>query len=538
MDEIYIFGHKKPDTDSVTSAITLSNLKNKHGIKAKPYVLGSLNKETEFVLDYFNVKEPPYLNDVKLKIKDIEYHKNYCLLDSCSMHQAYNFMLEKNITGVSITDVNKRFIGLLTIKILGNELINGDYEKMNTSYNNILYSLEGEEVLKFDDEIKGNIYAAAYKSTTILNTVKFNKNSILIVGDRHSVIEYAVNSGVKLLIIVGNHEIKESHLEIARKNHVNIIKTKFDTFHTTRLIGLTNNCGDLVKNRIVEVFSEEDYFDDFMVRSEKLGHNNYPVVSISGECLGLLRITDIINKNRKKVILVDHNETEQSALGLDEAEIVEIIDHHKLGDLTTSKPINFRNMAVGCTNTIIYNMYKESKTEISYEMAGLMMAGILSDTLKLTSPTTTVHDKNAISELAKITKLDPDDFAMEMFRAGTSLKNKKVIDLINEDLKVFNINGKKVAIAQIFTLNIDEILNNKDEYIKTINEVKINKEFDMLLLSVTDIIQNGSYFLYDEESKLYLETAFNIEKVTQGFFIDKFVSRKKQIVPPLMQVIK
>ena len=437
MKEVYIFGHKKPDTDSVTSAIALAHLKNKLGIQSVPKILGKINKETEFVLNYFNIDVPEYLDDVKIQIKDLNYYKGCYVNEKDSISKIYQYMNEKNITGVPIVNKDNKLKGLLTTKMIGHELINGDFTKLKTSYDNILEVLKGEEVLRFDEEIEGTILAAAFRSTTILNTVDFKKDTIMIVGDRHSIIEAAVISKVKLLIIVGNLGIKEEHIELAKKNKVNIIRTGYDTFHTAKLIGLSNYCVNIFTDLRSVSFSEDDYYDEFKEQCIKLGHNNYPVIDRKGKCLGLIRITDINEINKKQVILVDHNESTQSVEGLEESEILEIIDHHKLGSLTTNMPINFRNMTVGSTNTIVYSLYNESNITIPWYIAGIMLSGIISDTLKFTSPTTTEYDKYVADRLADICGIDIDKYADEMFKAGTNLKGKTIEQIVDSDIKIF-----------------------------------------------------------------------------------------------------
>ena len=536
MNTIDVFGHKKPDTDSVTSAIALANLKNSLGIKCRPRILGEINNETKFVLNYFNVEVPEYLEDVKLQIKDLHYHKNCYVYDSDSIHKIYSYMINKNITGVPIVDKDKKFKGIVTSKIIGNELINGDYEKLDTSYNNIVEVLKGEEILKVDEEIKGTIYVASFRSTTLLNVMEFKKDTIMIVGDRHSIIEAAVNNGIKLLIIVGNLEIKDEHIKIAKENNVNIIRTNYDSFHTAKLIGLTNYCKSLLKDVRTISFKDTDYYDDFKASCLKSGHNNYPVIDDDNNCLGLVRITDINEIDKKKVILVDHNESSQSVEGLEEAEILEIIDHHKIGDLTTNMPINFRNMTVGSTNTIIYSMYNESNIPIPENIAGLMLSGILSDTLKFTSPTTTEYDKYVANRLATISNITIDKYASEMFKAGTNLKGKSIEQIIDSDLKVYEHENKTIAISQLITLNSEEILNKQEKYIQKLNEIRNNRGYDLLLLCVTDIIENGSYIFYDEKSQETVEKAFN-NIVNEGYFFDNCLSRKKQLVPLILKVI-
>ena len=537
MDKIYIFGHLKPDTDSITSAISLSYLKNSLGFNTVPCRLGDINNETKYVLDYFDVKEPTLLEDVKLQIKDLNYHKNYTILDTSSIKDAYTYMMKKNITGVACVDDDNKLVGLITVKGIVTDIINGDMNRLYTSYQNILNTLEGEKVLKFDDEIEGSLIAASYRSTTFMSSIKLNSDNILIVGDRHSVIEYAISSNVKMLIVVGDGAIKEEHIKAAKERKINIIRTKFDTFTTTKLIGLANYCKTIITEDRPYSFNEEDYYDEFVVKTNKLKHNNYPVIGKKGKCLGLIRITDINEKKRKKVILVDHNEIEQSIEGLDEAEIVEIVDHHKLGDISTKNPINFRNMAVGSTNTIIYEMYKETNVKIPNDIAGIMLAGILSDTLCLTSPTTTDYDKEAINNLSKLAKVDYKKFALDMFKVGTSLDGKTIEEIVNLDIKDFTSDGNNFAISQIFTLDIDSIFNKKEEFIQYINKLASDRKYKLVLLVVTDIINNGSYLLYNEELDEIISDAFNIRSF-EGYFIDGVVSRKKQIVPKIMNVIR
>lgn len=538
MEKIYIFGHQRPDTDSITSAISLSYLKNKLGMNTVPVRLGEINDETKYVLDYFNVPVPAFLDDVKLQLKDLDYHKGYYLNQNVSIGQAYRYMTEKGITGVPVVDDNKKFVGLVTVKMIFKDLIDGDFGSLDTSYDNIVNTLEGEAVLKFDDEISGSVLAAAYRSTTIINNVRLEKDHILIVGDRHSVIEYAVMSKVKMLIVVGNGEIKPEHLEIAKQNHINIIRTKFDTFHTTKVIGLANYLKNVIPTDRPYTFDEATYYDDFVIKTSKLKHNNYPIIGKNDVCKGLIRITEITDKKRKKVILVDHNEFEQSAEGLEEADIVEVVDHHKIGNISTKNPINFRNMSVGSTNTIVYQMYQENMVEIPKNIAGLMLSGILSDTLALTSPTTTELDKKVVKELAEIVGINYHQYALDMFKAGTSLQGKTIEEIVSTDIKGFASDDLEFAVSQVFTLDIDSVFAHKDEYINYINELAVNREYRLVLLVVTDIIRNGSYLLFTDNAREIVSDAFSIENIEQGSYINGVVSRKKQVVPAIMDVIR
>ena len=537
MDKIYIFGHQNPDTDAVTASITLSYLKNQLGLNTEPRVLGHISKETKFVLNYFNQKEPKYLNDVRLQLKDVEYHKGLYINENESIMSVYNYLTEKSTTGTPVVKEGNKYVGIVTIKDITKELIKGNFETLDAYYDNIVKTLDGEEILKFDDNIKGDILLAAYRSTTFLNNVKLTKDNILIVGDRHSIIENAVNSKIKLLIITGNGEIKEEHLEIAKKNKVNIIRTNKDTFHTSKLIGLSSSIKTIVTLDDSKVFRENDYYNDFINATKRLKHNNYPILNSKNECLGLIRVTEIIKKNNKKVMLVDHQEKEQSIDGIEEANILEIVDHHKIGNINTSMPINFRNMTVGSTNTIIYYMYEENNIEIPKDMAGLMLSGILSDTLCLQSPTTTLMDKEVVKSLSKIAEVDYLKYALEMFSSGTSLEGLTIEEILKSDFKTFPHDDKKFAVGQVFTLDNKRILNSLDSYVKKLEEINEREEYIFSIILITDILNNGSYLLFTKDAKELLQNIFKIEDIKENHYVSDLVSRKKQLIPLILEEI-
>lgn len=537
MKEILIFGHKKPDTDSVTSAIALATLKKAQGINAVPYVLGNINNETKYALNYFNIAEPKYLNDVKLQIKDLNYDKNIYMKYDNSIYKGYTYMTTHEISTLPIIDDENKFIGAVSMKEIVKYLVDSNKITLHTSYDNLLDVLDGTEILRYDDDIKGNIIFASFKSTTFIENVKLDKDTILVLGDRHSIIEYAVLCGVKLIIITGNGQIKPEHIEFAKKNKVNIIKTSFLSYKTTRLLPLTNYI-DTVLNKNIITVNENEYINEFINVANKTKRSNYPILNKNGECLGILRYSNINDKNKKQVILVDHNENEQSVDGLDEADIIEIIDHHKIGANNTSMPINFRNMPVGSTNTIIYKIYKENNIKISDNIAGIMLAGILSDTLLFKSPTTTEDDKKAVKELAKKANVDYVEFATKMFEAGCSLSGRTVEEIIFGDFKNFKIDNKKVGISQLSTTNANEILKNMDTYLETIEEISKINEYDVLAFFVTDIFKDGSYILFSEKSKNILEQSFDIENIEEGHYFPGLISRKKQIIPKIMDAIE
>lgn len=536
MNKTFVIGHKKPDTDSVTAAINLSYLKNELGYNTVPMVLGDVNNETKFVLNYFKVETPKYLNDVKLQIKDLKYNKENFVYENSSVYDSFDYMNTRLISNIPIIDSDKTFLGHVSMKDIAKDMICGDNEFLEASYDNIINTLEGEQLLRFDERIKGNILVASYRSTTFIQNIKIDSETILIVGDRHSIIEYAVNNHAKLIILTGGSKIHDEHVEIAKRNKVNIIKTTLNTFNSAKLISLSKDIKELVHKDDIVCFNENDYVNDFINLANKTKFSNFPVIDKDNKCKGLIKLANIADKNKKSVILVDHNEYEQSVDGLDEAEIVEIVDHHKIGSIGTTAPINFRNMPVGSTNTIIYMLYKENGVKIPKNIAGLMMSGIVSDTLLFASPTTTDIDRKVVEELSKIAEIDYTELAMEMFKAGSMLKGKTEEQIFYTDFKNFDVDGMKIGISQISTVSSNDIRSNSEKYIELINNLAKNNDYYIVALFVTDILTNGSYIYYNETASEELNKCFG-PTLIQGKYLEKIVSRKKQVIPAIMDII-
>lgn len=534
MEKVYIFGHRNPDTDSVTSAITLSYLKNKLGMNTKPAVLSSINRESKFALNYFDVSEPIFLNDVNIKIRDLKYTKNYTVKEDDSIYEAYFRMNRAGISKIPVVNKNKNLLGILSMKDIAKDQFSFNYSYVDATYNNICEVIKGIELTRYDNNITGNLIVASYKSTTFMEEISLDKNSILIVGNRHSILEYAVKSGIKLIVITNNGEIKKEHLEIAKCNNVNIIVTPYSTLETTKVFSLCNNVTTILNTEKVLCVNENDDINEFIKIANKTRYSYYPVLDKKDRCMGIIRLSDVSFSHKKNVILVDHNSYEQSAIGLEDANILEIIDHHNIGTIGTNMPISFRNMPVGSTNTIIYNLYKENRVNIPKNMAGLMLSGILSDTLILRSPTTTEYDKLAVEALSKILKIDYKKYGHDMIKAGSSLDGMTMEQVLYKDYKNYTIGNDKVGLGQVITMDIKEVLNEKDEYITLLNNVANNNNYLFVCLFVTDILENGTYVLYSDRAKEVLESAFGIKDIKQGHFLKGIISRKKQILPVLM----
>ncbi len=537
MKMTYVIGHKKPDTDSVCASISYSYLKNKLGWTTEPRVLGNINKETKFALDYFKVEEPKYLNDVKVQIKNMSYLKDAYINEHTSIAKTFEELQRLGVTGLPLVDENNKLKGYINVKEMAKNIIQGDIYELNTSYQNILEVLNGKEVLKFDDEIKGEIIAAAYKSKTFTEGIELNHNNILIVADRQYIIDYAIDCGVKLIIIVGDRTFPEELIEKAREKQVNVISTPDSTYVTANRMKLCNYIETININPNPVKFTDSDYRDDFITISNKLGHTNYPIVNQDNTCVGMLRLIDQNNYEKYNVILVDHNQPAQSVDGLEEADIMEIIDHHNLGNLGTQIPIQFRSMPVGCTCTLIYQIYKENNIEIPENIAGLMLSAILSDTLLLKSPTTTDMDVEVARKLAAIANLDIQEYGMAMLKAGSSIAGMSISEIVEEDFKTFKLGETSIGIGQVMTLDFEEIAKDMPKYIAHLDEMCVKNNYKLAVLFVTDAVKNGSYLLYSTGSEAVVAEAYKIKEAVEGTYLPDMVSRKKQMYPALAAVI-
>lgn len=536
-NQTFVFGHRNPDTDSVCSAISFSYFKNQRGENTAPRVLGHINKESEFVLKHFGVKEPEYLNNVKVQLRNVHYNKGVMLGEKASLKEVVDYLQDHHCTAVPIVDDKKHLKSLITLKEIATLFIEKSKEYLNTSYDHLLTSLKGREILRFDEELEGNIIAGSYQSQTFIEQAPLDTTDILIVGDRYKVIKHGLESNIKLLIITNNFDLDKELLELAKEKKVNVISSSYDTYNTCNQITLSNYVSTLLVNQNPTVVHELDYLTDFIAEATKQGYTNYPILNKKEECLGLIRITDVGNYDKKDVILVDHNNLAQSVSGIDEANIVEIIDHHNLGAIGTSIPINFRSMPVGCTCTILYNLYKEYNVTIPKEIAGIMLSAILSDTLILKSPTTTELDKVAVEELSKICDENYEEYGYKMLKAGSSVEGMEVEDIIYQDFKTFKVGNETLGIGQVITMDFDSIKENMSAFIDKLNEM-VKGEYSTVALFITDIIKNGSYVLYNDSAKEIVSDSFGIKDLEQGTFIKDMVSRKKQMLPKLMESLE
>ncbi len=538
MKQIYVFGHKNPDTDSVCSAIALSYLKNMQGINTTPKVIGQVNNGTKYVLNYFNTPVPSYLNDVKVQIKDLKYEKGAFINEYESIGNTISFMKNKDLNAIPLVNENKNLTGYVTLKDIVNYLALDDKKILNTSLKNILELLNGKVLCGKLENVLGNTIYITCSNEEFSRKNELDENTILVVGDRYHIIDSAINKRVKLIILTRDRVLPERLLKKAEKNGVTIITCNYPTATICSLLPNTSYIKILCNNKgSLTTVNIHSYYADLISLTRRKTFTNYPVVKDNNECLGVIKVTHMNEYEKKKVILVDHNTYSQSIDGLDEADILEIVDHHNLGDIGTKEPITFLCKPLGCTATIIYEQYVKERIKIPKNIAGLLLSAIISDTLLFSSPTTTEDDINASKQLAKLAKVDIDEYGIKMLKEASSIKGLSVKELIHQDFKSYSINDKDYGVAVITTMDFDEIKKNIDSYISMLNEMS-KTNYKAVLIFITDILKKGSYVIYDENSKNLVKNAFNLEEVYEGIFLPGIMSRKKQILPFVMKVIE
>ncbi|WP_029699332.1 putative manganese-dependent inorganic diphosphatase [Clostridium sp. Ade.TY] len=539
---VYVTGHKNPDSDSICAAISYAELKNKTGnLPAIPVRLGNVSRETQFILDYFNVQAPEFLETVKLKVEDLKIDNISPISPDISLKMAWNIMRDKNIKSIPVGDCNDHLIGVLSISNLTSSYMdiwdNKILSKSETSIDNIIDTLSAK-ALYINENVKvfpGKICVAAMQPNSMKEHV--DEGDIVIVGDRPEIHEEVINEKVSLMILIGSSSLNDELLAKAKEAGITVISTPHDSFTASRLIIQSIPVRYvMVKDDIVS-FSTDDLVEEVKETMLETRYRSYPVVDSEGKVIGTISRYHLISNFKKKVIQVDHNERGQSVPGLEEAEVLEIIDHHRVADIQTSNPIFFRNEPIGSTSSIVAKCYFENGIRPSREVAGLLCGAIISDTLLFRSPTCTEQDKYICNKLAEIAGINLEEFAKEMFKAGTSLQGKTVKQIFNQDFKPFTIGDTKIGVAQVNTMDIEGFMPLKDDMLSYMSKKAEEAGFDMLMLLLTDILTEGSQILVAGKEPEIVEKAFKVELKDSMAFLPGVLSRKKQVIPPLTNSI-
>lgn len=540
---VYVTGHKNPDSDSICAAYGYAEFKNKTGnIPAIPVRLGNVNAETQFILDYFGVKAPRLLETVRLKVEDLDIDTIGPITSNISLKAAWNIMRDNHLKSLPVVGNDGRLVGILSISNLTSSFMdiwdNNILGKSNTSIENILDTLSATSVYINENckTFPGKIAVTAMQPDSLKEIV--DKDDIAIVGDRPDVQEALIDINTSLIIITGAHKLAENLLSKAKEKGVTIISTPHDSFTASRLLIQSIPVSHVMATKDLISFSKDDLVDDIKDVMAETRYHSYPVTDEDGRVIGTVSRYHLIAKHKKKVIQVDHNERGQSVDGLEDAEVLEIIDHHRVADIQTSNPIFFRNEPLGSSSTIVGKSFFERNITPPKEVAGLLCGAIISDTLLFKSPTCTEQDKDICHKLAKIAGISSlEEFAKEMFKAGTSLKGKTVSQIFNQDFKPFNMGESRVGVAQVNTMDIDGFMPLKDEMLSYMKSEADSKGYAVVMLLLTDILKEGSQVLVAGERHDYVEKTFNIELVDSMAFLPGVLSRKKQVIPPLTNVV-
>ena len=541
-DVIYVTGHKNPDSDSICAAYAYAEFKNKIGdTEAVACRLGNVNQETQFILDYFNAEAPKFLNTVKLKVEDLQFDKISPISADISLKTAWTIMRDKNIKTLPVADENEHLLGVLAVANLTSCYMdiwdNRILAKSNTSLDNIVNTLSAK-VAYMNENTKcfpGKIAVTAMEADTI--TEHIEAGDIAIVGDREEAQAALINLNVSLMIVTGGYAPSENIINLAKEHGVTVIVTQHDSFTASRLIVQSIPVGYVMVKENIVSFRADDLVDDIKGIMAETRFRSYPVLDENGRVLGTVSRYHLISNHKKKVIQVDHNERGQSVDGLEDAEILEIIDHHRVADIQTNNPIYFRNEPVGSTSTIVAKCFFESGIRPSRKAAGLLCGAIISDTLLFRSPTCTPQDQYICKKLAEIAGINIEEFAKEMFKAGTSLKGKTVEQIFNTDFKPFTIEGTKVGISQVNTMDIDGFMPLKEEMLNYMDQKAKEAGLEMVMLLLTDILNEGSEILVTGAKPEIVEKAFKVTLKDKGAFLPGVLSRKKQVVPPITNAI-
>ena len=541
-DIIYVTGHKNPDSDSVCAAISYAEFKNKtQDIPTIPVVLGKLSQETQYILDYYNVETPKLLETVKLKIEDLNIDRMNPITPDVSLKTAWAIMSEKNLKSIPVADSKNQLVGMLSTSDITGTYMN-TWEKCilaksNTSLKNIVETLDAK-IININDKIKvfpGNIVVGAMQPNSLTNFI--SEGDIAIVGNRSEAQERLLNLNVSLMIITGGLNPSDKIVALAKEKNICVIVTNHDSFSTARLIVQSLPVGFVMAKENLVSFSTDELVEDVKVKMAETRYSNYPVIDEHNRVIGTIARFHLISSHKKKVIQVDHNERGQSVDGLEDAEILEIIDHHRVADIQTGNPIYFRNEPLGSTSTIVAKRFFENGLTPSREVAGLLCGAIISDTLLFKSPTCTPQDIEICNRLAEIAGVNPETFAKEMFKAGTSLKGKSVEEIFNQDYKKFTFGDLSAGVAQVNTMDIEGFAPYKAEMLAYMDQVARENHMEFTMLLLTDVINATSEVFVAGPRPDYVANAFKVELVDQQASLPGVISRKKQVVPVITEAL-
>ena len=537
--KVYVVGHKNPDTDSICSAIAYATLKQQIAAEDEnnyfPMRAGMLNEETQYVLQRFGVNEPRLLANVHLRVQDVDVNRMPGINSHTSIKDAWAMMKERNVYTLAVTD-EEQLEGVITTGDIATSYMDV-YDShiladAKTQYLNIANTLDGEVISGNPHAyfIKGKVAVAASSPEMMESYIE--KDDLVILGNRYESQLCAVELDASCLVVCQGAQVSKTILKLAKERDIVIITTPHDTFTVSRLINQSIPVRHFMEKDGLTIFNTTDYVENIKDVMAKKRARDFPVIDKEGKFYGLISSRRLMDARKRRVIMVDHNEKTQAVDGIEEAEIMEIIDHHRLGSLETVGPVYFRNQPVGCTATIIYDMYKENGVVPDKTIAGLLCSAIISDTLLFRSPTCTWLDRAAAEELAKISEINMEELAQNMFQAGSNLKGKTAEEICFQDFKDFTVSDIKFGVGQVNSMNEEELQEIKESVLPYLEHVANTRRLDMVFFMLTNIVDEVTELLcYGKGAKEQVLEAFDLPSDTEEIHLLGVVSRKKQLIP-------
>ena len=546
--KVWVVGHKHPDTDSICAAISYANLKNEIEKKnpktatGMTYIAkraGSVNAETAYVLERFHAEAPAMISDVGTQIKDIQIRRTEGVNSHISMKKAWEMMKILGVVTLPVVRENKLEGLIVTGDIAKSYMDVYDNTILSTLYRNIVETLDGQL-------LTGNEHAYFVHGKVVIGigtpegvTSAIDKDDLVMIGDGEESQMLSIASNCSCMIVTNGYEISQEVIEAAKEREVVLISTPYDTFTAARLINQSMPIKFFMRRDQLVTFELEEYIDDVREIMSKEKHRDFPVLDNDGKYVGMISRRNLLNMKKKQLILVDHNEITQAVDGISGADILEIIDHHRIGSLETISPVFFRNQPLGCTATIIYQMYREQNVEINKNIAGLLCSAILSDTLMYRSPTCTLLDKAVAEELAGIAGINTEEHAKAMFQAGSDFGSKTPEEIFYQDFKTFSQNGVDFGVGQISAMTQDELDQVRDKLLPYLREAMAERKIEMVFVMLTNIIEETTYLICEgEHANELVEKAFPVHKEGVYHVLKGVVSRKKQLIPMFMSAMQ
>lgn len=537
---VYIVGHKNPDTDSICSALAYAELKQRLGVHAIPCRLGPLNEETKYVLKRFGLENPLLLKDARSQLRDIDIDEPTLITTKTSLKEAWDVLFKARNKSLFVLDEQQKLTGIVSTSNLASPRMMSDelmHKLMKTaSLSALAKTINGE----IDYEPKNFKTNGKVFIVTLNDGTKFEENfrhSITILSDGNRKQRQLLEMGTRCMIITCNQEISPDNLELARKQDCAVIRTPWDTMKVAKVINEAFPVESLMSRNPI-TFQDDEYVDDVAKKMANTRYRSYPVLDIEGKAVGAVSRYHLLNYRRKKFILVDHSAKNQAINNIDDAEIEEIIDHHHIGNIETSYPIFYRNQRCGCTCTIIAQLYKENGIIPSAQMAGIMMSAIISDTLHFKSATTTQLDKDVAYGLAEIAGVDLDHYADEMLSASVALKESTPTQILNRDLKTYDMGKYKIAIGQTNYKNIEDIQAILPAFRQQLEKEQTAKQFDLMVMMFSHIMAEGTMFVYSGPLSYVMNEIIDTKFDDNSGYDHEIISRKQQLMPKLSVILK